>query len=246
MKGVILSITPDVQIADITHSISPQNVMEAAIALSRAAPYFPEETVHVAVVDPGVGTSRRAIAGRIGQQYFVAPDNGLLTLIINRAEQRGETVKLVHLDQPRYWLADVSSVFHGRDIFAPVAAYLSGGVALEKLGAPIEDAVRLKVPTVEEMQGRLRGRVISIDNFGNLATNIRREHLREKDLSRVRVLIGETEVYGMVKTFGERPEGELIALFGTTDDLIVSVVNGSAADRLNAGIGAPVEVTSPA
>ncbi len=242
MKGVIYGIAPDVQIADITHTISPQNVMEGALALGRAAPFFPEGTVHVAVVDPGVGTTRHPIAARLGRYSYVGPDNGLFTVVLQRAEKYGEAVKLVRLDRRSYWLPEVSNVFHGRDIFAPVGAHLANGVALEELGSPVDDIVRLEMPVVEITPNGLRGQVISVDNFGNLVTNIHRSDLPPAEFDHLVVSIAGAQIQGMVRTFGSRPTGELIALFGTANDLIVSVVNGSAAERLGASTGEPVEV----
>src|SRR5512137_1476338 len=122
MKGVIWKIAPDVQIADISHSIRPQDIMHGALALARTARYFPPGSIHVAVVDPGVGTDRRPIGMHLGEHYFIGPDNGLFTLVLEQAEAKKDKVKIIHLDQPRYWLADISAVFHGRDIFSPSAA----------------------------------------------------------------------------------------------------------------------------
>jgi S-adenosylmethionine hydrolase len=239
MKGVIWRICPTAQIADISHLIVPQNIREAALILFRSAPYFPAGTIHVVVVDPGVGTARRPIAARIGVQYFVCPDNGILTPLLERAEEQGQTVEIVHLDKSNYWLPEVSRVFHGRDIFAPCAAHLAGGVPLRALGTPITDPVRLDLPKPVRTETGWRGEVIHIDHFGNVASNIHSEHLRESqaDKSGIIVKVCGVEIRGLVDTFGERPEGELIALLGSTGNLIVSVVNGNAAVRLNVKVG---------
>ncbi len=236
MKGVIWSLAPDARIADLSHHISPQNVREAALILARSAPYFPPETIHLVVVDPGVGTERRPLAARIGAHYFVGPDNGLLTLLLEREAD----TEFIHLDRPGYWLPDISSVFHGRDIFAPCAAHLARGVPLSELGSPIADPVRLDFPRPQDIPGGLRGEIIHIDHFGNLSTNIRREHLQGRmDLA---VRCGAVEVQGLVRTFGERPPGELVSLYGSTGNLLLCVVNGSAAQRLGARPGDAVEV----
>ena len=240
MKGVIWKIAPEVQIADLSHLIQPQDVHEAALILSRSAPFFPPGTVHLAVVDPGVGTARRPLAGRLGEQFYVLPDNGLITLLLERAEAASDTVEFVHLDQSQYWLSRVSHVFHGRDIFAPCAAHLANGAFLQELGTPIHDLLRLKFPTPIRTSEGLQGEVIHIDHFGNLSTSIRRQHLGEP--ARVRVHLGGVEINGLVRTFGERSSGELVALYGSTDYLIVSVVNGSAAQKLGVRVGDPVEV----
>ena len=240
MKGVIWGIAPDAQIADISHTISPQNIREGALILARSIPYYPSGSIHVAVVDPGVGTQRRPIAARLGAQRFVGPDNGLITLLLERAERELWPVEIVHLDKPQYWLPEVSHVFHGRDIFAPAAGYLAAGVSLEMLGSPIDDPVRLQLPEPERTESGLRGEVIHIDHFGNISTNIRYEHLGEG--LNVKVRLGGIEVHGLVKTFGERPAGEWVALYGSTGNLLVAVVNGSASQRLNTKVGDEVEV----
>ncbi len=240
MKGVIWGIAPDAQIADISHTISPQNIREGALILARSIYYYPSGSIHVAVVDPGVGTQRRPIAARLGAQRFVGPDNGLITLLLERAEQELWPVEIVHLDKSQYWLPEVSHVFHGRDIFAPAAGYLAAGVSLEMLGSQIDDPVRLQLPEPSRTESGLRGEVIHIDHFGNISTNIRFEHLGEGLNATVR--LGGAEVHGVVKTFGERQEGELISLYGSTGSLLVAVVNGSASQRLNTKVGDEVEV----
>lgn len=240
MKGVILGIAPGAQIADITHDIAAQDIRRAALVISRAAPYFPPGTVHIAIVDPGVGTQRRAIAARAGAHYFVGPDNGLFSLAFQQAEEQRAALEVVALDQPAYWLADISSVFHGRDIFAPVGAHLVNGVSLAKLGTPIQDTERLGFPRVETHPGLVRGQVIDFDYFGNILTNIERRHLEPGKVNRVS-LCG-TQLDEMVETFGSKQPGELAAMFGTENDLTVAVVNGNAQKRLDARTGDVVEV----
>ncbi len=239
MKGVIWSIAPQARIADLSHLIAPQNIPEAALILLRSAPYFPDGTIHVVVVDPGVGTARRPMAARVGAQYYVGPDNGILTMWLERAESQGLAARFVHLNRPGYWLPEVSHVFHGRDIFAPAAAHLAAGVALEALGDPFADVVRLPLPRPQRTPHGWRGEIIHIDHFGNLAANIRQEHLPGRES--VTVSLCGVKIDGMVHTFGERPQGDLVALWGSTGNLIVSVVNGSAARRLDAHLGDVVE-----
>jgi hypothetical protein len=240
MKGVIWRICPQARIADISHNISPQNVLEGAYALWRVTPYFPSGSVHVAVVDPGVGTHRRPIAARLGEHFYVAPDNGLLSAVLSQTEKDGGEIEIVCLDNPAYWLEEVSNVFHGRDIFSPVGAHLANGVPLHKLGTLIEDPQRLELPQPERSPRGVVGQIIEIDNFGNLATNVTREDL--KDLGDVFVRLRGQEIHGLVNTFGERVPGDLVALFGTHNDLMVSVVNGNACQRLGAEFGDRVEV----
>jgi S-adenosyl-L-methionine hydrolase (adenosine-forming) len=241
MKGVIWKIAPQVQIADISHTIRPQNIMQGALALSRTASYYPAGTIHVAVVDPGVGTSRRPIAMHLGEQYFIGPDNGLFTLVLRRAEARGELVQVVHLNQNKYWLPDISRVFHGRDIFSPTAAHLALGAPLEEMGTIMNDPIRLNFPQPEAISGGgLRGHVIEIDTFGNLSTDIETSHLAP--MGSVRVQVGGQVIDGLVNTFGDRPKGTLIALIGTDHDLMISIVNGDAAHTYNITVGDPIEV----
>ena len=240
MKGVILGISPQSRIIDLSHLISPQNVREAALILARSVPYFPSGTIHIVVVDPGVGTSRRPLAAQIGTQRFVLPDNGLLTILLQRAEQTQQRIELIHLDRPAYWLPEVSHVFHGRDIFAPAASHLARGVPLADLGSRISDPVRLEWSEPRRTVQGIHGKVVHIDHFGNVAFNIRREHL--SDVSELVIKIGSYRIEGLVQTFGERPAGDLVALFGSTGDLIVSLVNGNAAQILGTQVGDPVEV----
>lgn len=244
MKGVIWGICPEARIADLSHMIGPQNIAEAALLIYRSVPYFPPGSIHVVVVDPGVGTARRPVAAGIGDWYYVGPDNGAVTMLLERAEQEKWACGFVHLDKPKYWLPNVSRVFHGRDIFAPVAAYLARGVPLRELGTPVDDPLRLELPRPERTSYGWRGEVIHIDHFGNVVCNIRLEHLGEalKDQAHITVGLAGTEIEGLVGTFGERATGELIALFGSTGNLIVSVVNGNAAARLGIKIGDSLDV----
>lgn len=237
LKGVIWSIAPDVQVADISHSIEPQNILHGALVLARHGRYFPPGTVHLAVVDPGVGTQRRPLAARIGEQYFVGPDNGLCSQLAHAAIQDGEDAAYSCLDQPQYWLAQVSPVFHGRDIFAPVAAHLASGVPLEKLGSPISDPVTLEIPTVQSVKGRLAGQVLYVDAFGSLVTN--------PDGSLLDGGISSLEINGIlvtrqVKAYAEALPGELVMLAGSAGLLEAAVVNGSAAALTGAGTGTEV------
>jgi S-adenosyl-L-methionine hydrolase (adenosine-forming) len=252
MKGVIWGIAPAAQISDLSHMIAPQNVREAALILQRSALFFPENSIHVVVVDPGVGTARRPMAAKIGSQYYVGPDNGTITMLLEHAEKEGWKTRFVHLDKVEYWLPTVSYVFHGRDIFSPVAAHLSMGVPLTSLGTSFDNPVRLELPKPVKTEtpaggrgtGGWMGEIIHIDHFGNVASNIRAENLGEalKDKEKVNVRLAGVEIHGLTNTFGERPVGELIALMGSTGNLIVSVVNGNAQARLDVKVGDPFEV----
>jgi S-adenosylmethionine hydrolase len=240
MKGVIWGIAPQAQIADLSHAIGPQDIPAAALILERSTPYFPAGTIHVVVVDPGVGTRRRPLLAQIGAQYYVGPDNGTLTVWLARAAAQRQPTQFIHLNRPQYWLAQVSNVFHGRDIFAPAAAHLAAGVPMEQLGDPIDDPVRLTLPQPERTASGWRGTIIHIDHFGNLAADVRQEHLAEATVHTVKV--GGAVIEGLARTFGERPPGTLAALIGSSGNLEIALVNGSAAQTLNAQVGDPIEV----
>jgi S-adenosylmethionine hydrolase len=240
LSGVIWSIAPDVQIVDLSHEITRHNVLEASLLLDRCTPYFPRGTIHVGVVDPGVGTRRRPIAARLGDQLFVGPDNGLITLMQQRAISTGLPVEIVHLNRPGYWLAQVSYIFHGRDVFAAVGGHLAAGIPLQNLGDPLDDPVLLDLPEPVRTKDGWRGVVMQIDTFGNLSTNLCRTHLRDEVVLEVR--LKKTRIQGLVKTFGEKKPGELGALFDSSGKLCVCVVNGSAAARLGSRVGDAVEV----
>jgi S-adenosylmethionine hydrolase len=243
MKGVIWDIAPSVKVADISHKIQPQNILEASLILLRSAPYFPDGSIHVVVVDPGVGTARRQIAAKLGLHYFVGPDNGVVTMLLERVESHGMPVSFCHTNNSKYWLPDVSHVFHGRDIFAPVSAHIAAGINLEELGTTIENPIRIHYPRPMKSADGLRGEVIHIDNFGNISSNIHVEHIIElSKKENITICVSGVKVQGLVQTFGERALGELVALFGSTGNLIVSVVNGNAAERLGTKIGDTFEV----
>lgn len=240
MKGVIWKIAPHVSIADITHSILPQDILQAALVLKRSAPYFPPGAIHVAVVDPGVGTQRRPIAARLGDQFFVGPDNGIFTSVIEVAEFHHDTIQFVHLDKKEIWLSEVSSGFHGRDIFSPVAAHLAIGMPFDQLGTPITDPIRLSIPKpVQTSQGWI-GHIIHIDHFGNIETNFLAHHIDPAKEVIIR-LEGET-ITGLVSTFGDRPPGNLISFFDSSGSLAIALVNGNAAQFLHARVGDRVEL----
>ncbi len=246
MKGVIWGICPQAQIADVSHMIGAQNVSEAALILARSAPYFPPGSIHLVVVDPGVGTDRRPMAAQLGSSYYVGPDNGTITLWLERIRAADEEARFVHLDRPDFWRPEVSHVFHGRDVFSPVAAHLAGGVALGDVGSDFTDPVLLDLPRPRRIPGGLEGEVIHIDHFGNAASNIMLEDLEAAARDgAIEVQVRGARITSLVRTFGERPSGEVIALFGSTGNLIVSVVNGSAAVRLGVHVGERIRVLTP-
>ncbi len=239
IKGVIWGIFPTAQIADISHEISPQNVLEGAITLLRAVPYFPAGTVHIAVVDPGVGTSRRPMAAQLGGQYFVGPDNGIFTPFIEAARVAGLETHFVALDQPRYWLQNISRTFHGRDIFAPVGAYLAAGVTLDELGTPFSDPVLLPLSKPVRTPDGFNAHIAAIDVFGNCATDLPWPEVAGRHLL---IRIKDYVIRGLSPSYGHHQPGELIALVDSEDYIEVAVVNGSAAKTLGARVGDPVEI----
>jgi S-adenosylmethionine hydrolase len=242
MKGVVHGIAPQAAIYDISHEISPQNIQEGGLILAQHAFYFPPGTVHIIVVDPGVGTDRRAIAAQVGEHYFVAPDNGVLSRVFALGEAQGWSIKVVSADNPNYWLPQQSHTFHGRDIFSPVGGHLANGILLEELGSPVDDPVRLPIPAPSQQENRIIGDFIHIDHFGNLATNIDRGMLAGKQ--GIQVQIAGKSIHGLVASFGagEHSAGELIALFDSSGALAISANQGSAAQILQCRVGEPVEV----
>jgi S-adenosylmethionine hydrolase len=240
LKGVIWSICPEAQIADISHEISPQNVLAGAFALWRAYPFFPAGTVHVAVVDPGVGTSRRPLATRLGGHTFVGPDNGLFTPMLEDAEKNCWPVEIVHLTNEKFFLPNISRTFHGRDIFAPVAAHLANGVRLADLGPVIPDPLRLSMPKPEKTVDGWRAHVTVVDVFGNCTTDLPAASLVDRAQVVFRLL--GREVRGLVASYGHKKPGDLVALVDSENFVEIAIVNGSAAKILGAQVGDMVEV----
>ena len=243
MKGVILSINPQAIIVDITHDIAPhaQRIEQGAFLFANAARYFPANSIHVVVVDPGVGSARRPIAMQIGETFFVAPDNGVLTYA-TRNTQHG--IRTVHLTNPSFFLPRVSATFHGRDIFAPVAAHLSLGVLLDALGAPIDDWVKLSAcANAMRCGNEIVGRVAHIDRFGNAITNIGEELLAGMDRARVVVRVGGHILRGIKATYASAAPGEAIALISSSWHLEIAVREGNAAQKLGVQIGDEIVVS---
>jgi len=240
MKGTMLSIAPAAQLVDVTHQIAPQDVMESAFVLQSAQPYFPEGTVHLVVVDPGVGTERRAVALRHDGHWYVGPDNGVFPLVLD-----GEPPDaVVELDDPAAWRTEApSATFHGRDIFSPAAAHLAAGRSLDALGSPVEslEPLRWAQPTTDA--GTVQGWVVHVDHFGNCITNIRRSTLRDaldlearpspEALPPLKAYAGTTVLESLSSTYGDVAEEEPLLLFGSTGYLEVSVNGGNAAERLD-------------
>jgi S-adenosylmethionine hydrolase len=229
MKGVILGINPRVTLVDITHGLSPHRLLEAAFKLGTTAEYFPKGTIHLAVVDPGVGGVRRPIMIKTQDHIWIGPDNGLFTRIV----QLFPGFRVFHLNNPKYFLNPVSHTFHGRDIFAPVAAHVSHGISLAALGNLISDPVLLDLPEATAQKDSLIGQVLYADRFGNLITNLNRELVKPYgDLSDLLIRIGSLRLRGLRISYAQAKPGELLALFGSNDSLEIACNLGSAAEMV--------------
>jgi len=238
MKASILSINQNAVIVDITHSVPPQNIEHAAIVLLDTVPRFPSGTVHVAVVDPEVGTARPILLARFGHQLVIAPDNGLL----GGLAMADEPTLLFTLTNRKLWNQCVSRTFHGRDIMAPVAAHLSRGTSPADVGPAASSYHKPNWPQPVIQADSVAGTVVMIDSFGNLITDIRAAWLSRFDQDRCVVRYADREVVGIRSTYGEQPPGSLIALPGSSDRLELAVVCGNAARTLGARTGEPVVV----
>ena len=229
MKGVILNINPQAQIVDITHTIPPQDIQAAAFLIDSAYRYFPIGTIHVIVVDPGVGSERQAIACQTETAYFVCPDNGILTHILRNEEP----IHTVAVENSAYFLPQVSNTFHGRDIFAPVAAHLSRGVPIDKLGSPVARPVQLPIPKPQGTDNTIVGQVIWIDSFGNLVTNISHEILGSlEERNRIFICAGSARIDHINRSYAESAVGEALAIVGSFNRLEISINQGNAAQIL--------------
>ena len=220
MKGVIAGINPSAVVIDITHGIEPYNIAEAAFKLHASYSYFPEGTIHVAVIDPGVGSARRAIAAEAGGYRFVGPDNGVFSMIFDKCG----VDRMAQITNPEFMLPTVSATFHGRDIFAPAAAHLSNGAALEELGDGLSSYERLDIPQPREGGDVITGRAIYADRFGNLVTNIPGSVITNS----AGVRAGDVTINGLSASYTDGKEGELVALVGSSGFLEISVNKGSA------------------
>lgn len=239
MKGVILGLNPEATLVDLTHEIPPQDIRAGAMVLAGAAPYFPPDTIHLAVVDPGVGCGRRALAARARGQFWVGPDNGLFHLIFSREPP----ALLVSLENPAYFLPQVSATFHGRDIFAPVAAHLSLGVGLNRFGPAIPAPVPLDFPEPVCTSEAIRGEIIYVDHFGNLVSNVPAAALQSWAGGRgLHLRLGSLVITGLSRTYAEAPPGEFLALIGSHGYLEIACAQDSAAGRLAKGPGHPLEI----
>ena len=239
LKGVILKINPEVTFVDITHHVAPFDLLDGALAIGAAYSYFPPKTIHIVVVDPGVGTERRPLLVSGQNQYFIAPDNGVLSVVYER-EQDNMVVR--HANAEHYYLQPVSKTFHGRDVFAPVAAWLSKGWQTQGMGDEIQDYKRFTLPRPKAADGVVKGAVLRIDSFGNLVTNFRSEDLPESALNGkgLKLQVGKHPVARLVDTFARGEAGEAVAYIGSSGYLEIAVNKANAARTLSLGRGAPV------
>ena len=241
MKGVMLSLNPELHFVDISHLIPPQDIFTAAFTLGQAVPCFPLGTIHLAVVDPGVGTARKALVAMAGGHYFVAPDNGILSYVFSVFE----SFSAYEITADHYFRKPISSTFHGRDVFAPVAAWLSKDIPLRQLGPPLENCVRLRIPVPTKVRDRLmQAAVLAVDQFGNLVTNLKPGDLPVYGIEArsCKMLAGKREIASFRRTFGEGKPGEIFVVPGSSGYLEIVVREGSAAAELGLKPGAPIGV----
>jgi S-adenosylmethionine hydrolase len=238
LKGVILKINPEVQIVDITHGVTPFDVLDGAMAIANAYSYFPPRTIHVVIVDPGVGTDRRPLLVSGQNQYFIAPDNGVLSAVY----EKEQNFVVRHLTAEHYFLQPVSKTFHGRDVFAAVAGWLSKNWQPASMGEEITDFRRFALPRPKEADGLLKGVVLRVDSFGNLITNFKSDDLPEGALEKgeIKLQVGTHAVSKLVPTFANGDAGEAIAYVGSSGLLEIGVNKGSASKTLGIGRGTAV------
>jgi S-adenosylmethionine hydrolase len=242
MKGVILNIVPDAEIVDISHAVQPFDVLDGALTIAQSYSYFPTATVHVVVVDPGVGTARRPIIASSEQHHFVAPDNGVLSLIYAREER----MRVRHVTSTHYFLQPISNTFHARDIFAPVGAYLAKRVDGEKFGELVDDYVRFNAPKPKPVDNRtMRGVVLKVDRFGNLVTNVTPQDLPmlfQASPPQFKIVVGKREITEIKLNYSDGGPGEVFGILGSMGYLEISTNRGSAAQVVGVGKGSDVSI----
>jgi len=242
IKGVILDIIPDVEIVDISHSVQAFDVLDGALTIAQAYSYFPNGTVHLVVIDPGVGTERRPLVVTSDRHHFVAPDNGVLSLVYASEER----LHVRHVTAEHYYRQPVSNTFHARDIFAPVTAYLAKGVDPDKFGHEISDFVRFNAPKPRPAEGNtLRGVVLKVDRFGNLITNITSQDAPALFAERpapFKIAVGKREITEIQTNYAQGAPGEVFGILGSMGYLEIAANRGSAAQIVGAGKGADVSL----
>ena len=242
IKGVILNINPEVDIVDLCHQVSSYDIFDAAFTLAQSYRSFPSDTIHVVVIDPGVGTARRPLLARTMDYKFVGPDNGVLSLVY----EREEGIEVRHITSEHYFLAPVSNTFHGRDVFAPVAGWLSKGVEVDKFGDPVTDYAKFSSPKPKQVSDNLvKGVILKVDKFGNLVTNLRPDdapQLLSENPPPFKIIINQQEITSLNTSYSTGKPSEIFAIVGSSGYLEISTNRGSAAKALNAGRGAEVSL----
>lgn len=242
MKGVILNINPSVHMVDISNSIQSYDVLDGALAISQAYRYFPSSTIHLVIVDPGVGSSRRPLLVRTEKHYFLAPDNGVMSLVFEAEQER---LEVRHITSEHYFLQPVSNTFHGRDVFAAVAGWLSKGIEPSAFGEVITDYVRFAAPKPKQMApNTIKGVVLKVDKFGNMITNIRPQDLPQlfEPDAQFRIIIGKAEITKMKTAYAQGTPGETFAILGSLGYLEIATNRGMAARMVGADKGSDVGV----
>ena len=242
MKGVIAQINPRAVVIDITHGIPSQDILAAAMTLSHAVKYFPQKTIHVVVVDTGVGSARKALLVTVGETHFIGPDNGVLSL----AGQGRQPDRLIHLSNPAYQLKPTSRTFHGRDIFAPVAAHLSLGIAPESFGETLEDYLHIGWPEAVRAERSVTGEIVYIDGFGNLFTSIQEQDLTGFGSENLSIVLGELTIRGLAPNYCAIESGQPVALSNSWGLLEIAINKGNVAQRFSVRIGEKVYVSTSA
>lgn len=240
MKGVLLSINPEIRLLDLSHQVLPQNLRHVAYFLRATLPFYPAEALHVVVVDPGVGTARDILYVELAGLRLLAPDNGCWTALLEDGRQPERVLRLA---EPRYWRPTVSATFHGRDIFAPVAGHLSLGLDPALLGPPVDHWVKLELPQPRLSASELVGEIVFIDDFGNLISNIPGPVLRAWQDQPVHIRLGEQVIQRRVRTYGEAEPGTPVCLVSSVETVEIAVVQGHAARQLGAEVGTPLRLT---
>ena len=238
MKGVILGLNPRVQVVDVTHAIAPGDIQAGAFALAESYALFPKGTIHVAVVDPGVGSARNAIVAQTSKYIFVGPDNAVLSLALDREKTR----RIHRLENRHYFRNGVSNTFHGRDVFAPVAAHISRGVPLSQFGPGTRDFVKLNLPKPRRTRKTIEGEVVYIDRFGNAITNIHSEWLENWPGESIQVTAGNLRILTLSRFYSETKQGSPVALINSAGRLEIALNRGHAARDLRLKIGSPIVV----
>ena len=244
MKGVMLGLNPDLTLVDISHLVPPQDIRTGAFLLGQAYDSFPPGTIHLVVVDPGVGTERRVLAATAGGYFFVAPDNGILSYV-----QKADDFHAYEVTADHYYRKPVSSTFHGRDIFAPVAAWISRDIPLQQLGNELAEPVMMQIPTPARVkEGLIQAAIMAVDHYGNMITNLTPGHLPEFDPAQplpFKILAGKQEITAYHVNYGEAKQGEVFIIEGSTGHIEISMRGTSAAAALGLKAGSPIGVLLP-